>query len=90
MPDTIPFDVYSHKTVWPVFDYIRDPLGKFIGDWTLKNPPKANPGDEDGLWKNVVGDEQILVYRTKTWLKMLRGDFDGLDYLFYPLMKLDV
>lgn len=80
LPDRMPFDMYAHATPWSMFHYVRNPDGSFIDDWTLTNPPKVNPGCEKGLWEDTPGDEHVNVYRTMTWMKMWRGDFDGLEY----------
>jgi hypothetical protein len=78
LPGTIPFNMYAHSTPWSLFHYVRKPDGSFDDTWTLANPPKVKPSDTDGLWKNTQGDEHVNVYRTSTWMKMWRGDFDGL------------
>ena len=51
---------------------------------------KLNPGYDDALWKDDGADGNIYVYKTSTFLKMWRGDFDGLDYYRYPLVKYGV
>jgi hypothetical protein len=39
-----------------------------------------NPGFDKGIWEQ----DDIFVYKTSTYLKMWRGDFDGLDCKFFP------
>lgn len=38
---------------------------------------------EENLWTDTGADGKIFVFKTSTYLKMWRGDFDGLDYLCY-------